>query len=214
MYSIKEIFYSLQGEGHHSGRAAVFVRFTGCNLWNGLERDKATSSCPFCDTDFVGIDGQNGGKYASAKFLADKINGLWHKKLNLSNNKVNPYVVFTGGEPLLQLDSALIEQMHNIGFEVAVETNGSLKAPDNIDWICVSPKANMELKIKSGNELKLLYPQKKLPPDNYTDLEFDIFYLQPIDVLGIDNKEKTLAYCLENPQWRYSVQLHKILDID
>jgi 7-carboxy-7-deazaguanine synthase (Cx14CxxC type) len=214
MYSIKEIFYSLQGEGHHSGRVAIFVRFAGCNLWNGLERDKANSSCPFCDTDFVGVDGQNGGKYPNAGLVAEKINNLWHGKSKYSNNKIIPYVVFTGGEPLLQLDSDLIDQMHNIGFEVAVETNGSLVAPDNIDWICVSPKADMELKIKSGNELKLLYPQAKLAPDKFTKLDFENFYLQPIDELGIDHKQKTLAFCLENPQWRYSLQLHKILDID
>jgi 7-carboxy-7-deazaguanine synthase len=213
MYNVKEIFYSLQGEGAQSGRPAVFCRFTGCNLWNGLERDKALSSCPFCDTDFVGVDGQGGGKFSTAVMLAQKINSFW--PLDKVNSKTNPYVVFTGGEPLLQLDTELIEQMHTLGFEIAVETNGSIEAPDNIDWLCVSPKADMQLKITSGNELKLLYPQKEVPPELYQHLEFEYYYLQAIDDQhASDNKQKTLQYCLANPQWFYSLQLHKILDID
>jgi len=210
MYSVKEIFYSLQGEGFHSGRAAVFCRFSGCNLWNGLMRDKASSACPFCDTDFVGVDGQNGGKFPTAIELAEKINSFWHQ-----SDLAKPYVVFTGGEPLLQLDSSLIEQMHDFGFEVAVETNGSITPPDNIDWLCVSPKANMELKATSGNELKLLFPQNKLPPESYQYLKFDYFYLQAIDdQKNKQNRQETLDYCLDNPQWHYSIQLHKILKID
>jgi len=211
MYSVKEIFYSLQGEGNHSGRPAVFCRFSGCNLWNGLERDKAGSACPFCDTDFVGVDGNGGGKFATAALLAQQLNRYWPGNAL----KGKPYVVFTGGEPLLQLDAALIEQMHDLGFEVAVETNGSIKAPENIDWLCVSPKANMELIITSGNELKLLFPQKQVQPENYQHLAFDFFYLQPIDnEQRIKNRQKTVDYCLENPQWHYSIQLHKILQIE
>jgi 7-carboxy-7-deazaguanine synthase len=210
MYSVKEIFYSLQGEGNHSGRAAVFCRFSGCNLWNGLERDKASSVCPFCDTNFVGVDGNGGGKFATASLLAQQLNNYWP-----SNAMGKPYVVFTGGEPLLQLDAEVIEQMHDLGFEVAVETNGSIKAPESIDWLCVSPKANMELIITSGNELKLLFPQKQVQPENYQHLAFDFFYLQAIDnEYAIINKQKTLDYCLKYPQWHYSIQLHKILKID
>jgi len=218
MYSVKEIFYSLQGEGAQSGRPAVFCRFTGCNLWNGLERDKASSSCPFCDTDFVGVDGQGGGKFSSADVLAEKINSYWPDTERQDSSRVNqarPYVVFTGGEPLLQLDSDLIKQMHHFGFEVAVETNGSIVPPENIDWLCVSPKTGMELKAKSGNELKILFPQNNVVPENYQNLSFEYFYLQPIDNEDAgQNKLKTLEYCLANPLWHYSVQLHKLLRID
>ncbi|MFK5984344.1 MAG: 7-carboxy-7-deazaguanine synthase [Pseudomonadota bacterium] len=212
MYSVKEIFYSLQGEGAQSGRAAVFCRFTGCNLWNGLERDKASSSCPFCDTDFVGVDGQAGGKFSSADLLAEQLHSFWPDN---ADAKAKPYVVFTGGEPLLQLDNALIDKMHQLGFEVAVETNGSIQVPENIDWICVSPKTNMDLKVTSGNELKLLFPQQQLAPESFQQLKFDYFYLQAIDDQNASsNKQKTLQYCLAHPQWFYSLQLHKILSID
>ncbi len=215
MYSVKEIFYSLQGEGLHGGRPAVFCRFSGCNLWSGREKDRATSVCPFCDTDFVGTNGQNGGKYPGAAELAEKIHSLWPETELTSN----PYVVFTGGEPLLQLDRILIDQMHHWGFEVAVETNGSIAAEpaviEGIDWLCVSPKADMELKINRGNELKLLYPQEKIQPESYEKLNFDYFFLQPIDdPQHRSNQQQTLSYCLRHPQWRYSVQLHKLLQID
>ncbi len=211
MYSIKEIFYSLQGEGAQSGRPAVFCRFTGCNLWNGLARDKAASACPFCDTDFVGVNGHGGGKFPNAEILAETIKTYWPKTLS---GKSKPYIVFTGGEPLLQLDASLINKMHQLGFEVAVETNGSIDVPENIDWICVSPKEKMQLKVIAGNELKLLYPQQ-LNPEDYQELNFDYFYLQAIDDENAkSNKQKTLDYCLSHPQWFYSIQLHKILAIE
>lgn len=209
-YSVKEVFFSLQGEGMQSGRAAVFCRFSGCNLWNGLTRDKSQSPCPFCDTDFVGVDGQNGGKFTSAKALATHIASFWPAP----GNGI-PYVVFSGGEPLLQLDQELIAQMHQLGFEVAVETNGSLPAPGGIDWLCVSPKRDMTLKITQANELKLLYPQTGIDPQDYIDLEVQYFFLQPVcDQNFAHNQHQTLTYCLTHPQWRYSAQLHKILQID
>jgi len=223
IFSVKEIFYSLQGEGARSGRPAVFCRFTGCNAWSGLDKDKATSACPFCDTDFVGVDGQGGGKYSN-KELVEKLTRLWPLNRPENNKMAKPYIVFTGGEPLLQLDAGLIDAMHNQGFEVAVETNGSLNAPENIDWICVSPKVGMDLIIKKGNELKLLYPQAMLKPELFTNLEFEQFFLQPIDdtnenegginCQATNHQKLTIDYCLKNPQWHYSFQLHKLLNID
>jgi 7-carboxy-7-deazaguanine synthase len=204
-YSVKEIFYSLQGEGLHSGRAAVFCRFTGCNLWSGRERDRKTASCQFCDTDFVGINGEGGGQFETAEALVDQV-----KKIGSSTS----FVVCTGGEPLLQLDSALIEGFHEAGFEIAIETNGTLKAPPGIDWISVSPKANTSLILKSGDELKLVYPQADAPPEIFQHLDFKYFFLQPLD--GPDREENTrkaLSYCLEHPQWRLSLQTHKLLEI-
>lgn len=207
-YKIKEIFYTLQGEGAQTGRPAVFCRFTGCNLWSGREEDRAKAICQFCDTDFWGMDGENGGKY-TADALADLIASLWPQA-----GGGRPYVVCTGGEPLLQLDEALIASLHAHGFEVAVETNGTQPAPAGLDWICVSPKAGTELVLTSGDELKLVYPQSGAEPERYTHLDFDHFFLQPMD--GPEqaaNVQHCLAYCLAHPQWRLSLQTHKILAI-
>ena len=214
MYSVKEAFYTLQGEGGQAGRASVFCRFTGCNLWSGREKDRASSICRFCDTDFIGTDGQNGGRFRKADELAEHIAGLWPRQ----TDHARPYVVFTGGEPLLQLDRALIEAMHKRGFEIAVETNGTLPAPEGIDWLCVSPKGRAELKQLSGNELKLVYPQADAPPEHFMTLEFDHFFLQPMDLAPRGEKGNTMAstvaYCMANPQWRLSLQTHKIAGID
>lgn len=215
MYSVKEAFYSLQGEGAQAGRASVFCRFSGCNLWSGRGRDRATSRCRFCDTDFVGVDGQNGGRFASAADLADHLVGLWPDM----RAPGTPYVVFTGGEPLLQLDSALIETMHACGFEVAVETNGTLRPPPGIDWLCVSPKGGETLKVLSGDELKLVYPQRDSSPQRFEDLDFRHFFLQPMDASPAGASTATpvadtLAYCLAHPRWRLSLQTHKTLEID
>ena len=209
MYKVKEIFYTLQGEGFHAGRPAVFCRFSGCNLWSGREEDRHKAICKFCDTDFWGMDGENGGKY-SAEELSEKVMSLWPK--NVENSK--PFVVCTGGEPMLQLDEKLINSFHRIGLEIAVETNGTIEPPDGIDWICVSPKANTEIVIKKGNELKLVYPQASAEPEKYEGFDFDHFFLQPMDSPDIqENTQKTLAYCLQNPQWSLSLQTHKILNI-
>lgn len=208
-YKIKEIFYTLQGEGAQSGRPAVFCRFSGCNLWSGREQDRHKAICQFCDTDFWGTDGLNGGRYAGAQVLAEKIASLWP---DLSAGK--PYVVCTGGEPLLQLDEPLVEALHALGFEVAVETNGTVEAPAGIDWICVSPKAGTELLIQAGHELKLVYPQAGAEPERYERLDFRHFYLQPMD--GLDREHNTrlsLDYCLRHPKWKLSLQTHKILNI-
>ncbi|MBF0263856.1 MAG: 7-carboxy-7-deazaguanine synthase [Gammaproteobacteria bacterium] len=211
MYTVKEIFYSLQGEGARSGRPAVFCRFSGCNAWSGREQDKADSACPFCDTDFVGINGQNGGKYET-KALVEKILSLWPED---NNAKAKPYIVFTGGEPLLQLDDQLVQLMKANNFEVAVETNGSLEVPEGIDWICVSPKKSLQQMVVSGQELKLLYPQTELLPELFIGQAFDHFFLQAIDDENYtDNVNKTVDYCLNHPQWSYSFQLHKLLKID
>ena len=209
-YKIKEIYYTLQGEGAHTGRAAVFCRFSGCNLWSGREEDRHKAICKFCDTDFWGIDGENGGKYATPKDLAIKINSLWPKE-----NKIGqPYVVFTGGEPLLQLDQKAVDALHEIGFEIAIETNGTLEPPKGIDWICMSPKAGTEIKVTKGNELKLVFPQPGAEPEKFDDLDFEYFYLQPMDGLLVEENTKlTLRYCLEHPQWNMSLQTHKLLDI-
>lgn len=213
MYSVKEAFYTLQGEGVQAGRASVFCRFTGCNLWSGREQDRAKAQCDFCDTDFVGTDGQNGGKFATAEALAAHLASLWPHH----DSRVIPYVVFTGGEPLLQLDAALIDAMHAAGFEIGVETNGTLAAPDGIDWLCVSPKGETVLAQTSGDELKLVYPQSDAPPERFTALDFHHFFLQPMDtaaVGGDDVTAETVAYCLSHPQWRLSLQTHKITGID
>ena len=207
-YAVKELFKTLQGEGGQSGRAAVFCRFAGCNLWSGLERDRTTAVCQFCDTDFVGLDGEGGGRFATAGDLARSIAAAW------GVGQERRYVVFTGGEPLLQLDAGLIAAVHELGFEIAVETNGTIAAPAGIDWICVSPKAGAPLVQISGQELKLVYPQKGPPPGYFETLDFQHFFLQPMD--GADraaNTQAAVAYCLENPRWRISIQTHKVMGI-
>lgn len=213
MYSVKEMFYTLQGEGAHAGRPAVFCRFTGCNLWSGREQDRANAICNFCDTDFIGTNGQNGGKFATAEALANRIKSFW------TTPEGTPYVVFTGGEPALQLDEPLVTAMHAVGFEIAVETNGTKPLPQNIDWICVSPKSTAEVIIQQGNELKLVYPQIDAMPEKFSALDFEHFYLQPMDDL-IDkpkqknNTQEAIAYCMRHPQWKLSLQTHKIIGID
>ena len=207
-YTVKEIFKTLQGEGAHAGRPAVFCRFTGCNLWSGREQDRATAICKFCDTDFVGTDGPGGGRFENAADLARAIGEAW------ASNALQRFVVFTGGEPLLQLDAALIEAVHRLGFEIAVETNGTQDAGNGIDWICVSPKAGAPLKQRNGDELKLVYPQAGIDPAEFFDLQFDHFWLQPMD--GPDRAANTaaaIAYCLTHPHWRLSVQMHKLVGI-
>tara|TARA_B100000965_G_scaffold393673_1_gene404886 strand:+ start:382 stop:1014 length:633 start_codon:yes stop_codon:yes gene_type:complete len=209
MYTVKEIYYTIQGEGFHSGRAAVFVRFTGCNLWSGHEEDRENAICNFCDTDFIGTDGPGGGKFRNATELTKKIVSHWP-----SNSNINKFVVFTGGEPLLQLNESLIEALHLKRFKIAVETNGTIKAPENIDWICVSPKAGKELRITEGNELKLVYPQSGVDPLQYEKLKFDHFSLQPMDnEKQKENTEKAIKYCHEHPSWRLSLQTHKFIGI-
>lgn len=210
-YSVKELYYTLQGEGAQAGRPAVFLRFAGCNLWSGLERDRAGAICDFCDTDFVGVDGPGGGKFPDAESLAAAVAEAWPKG---EVSEKGGYVVCTGGEPLLQLDAALIEALHARGFEVGVETNGTIAAPAGLDWICVSPKADAPLVQTSGHELKLVYPQQKAAPARFASLSFDFFFLQPMD--GPSREANTLAaidYCKANPQWRLSLQTHKMLGI-
>ncbi|BAP55228.1 7-cyano-7-deazaguanine reductase [Thioploca ingrica] len=208
-YIVKEIFYTLQGEGLHTGRAAVFCRFSGCNLWSGRELDRAKAICPFCDTDFVGIDGQGGGKFNSAQALVEQVVAHWPWQL-----PGHPYVVCTGGEPLLQLDNALIEAFHQAGLEVAVETNGTLPLPPGIDWVCVSPKAQAPLVVQSGDELKLVFPQVDALPDKFQQLNFKYFFLQPLaDSQQVENTRLAVHYCLKHPQWRLSLQTHKWLEI-
>ena len=209
VYSVKERYFTLQGEGAQTGRAAVFLRFAGCNLWTGLERDRAGAVCQFCDTDFIGTDGSGGGKFRSAEALADHVAAGWPAETGGV-----PYVVCTGGEPLLQIDTALIDALHARGFEVAVETNGTIEVPPGVDWVCVSPKAGAPLVVRSGDELKLVHPQDGAPPERYADLDFDHFLLQPMD--GPDraaNTELAIRYCLEHPGWRLSTQTHKVLGI-
>src|SRR5476651_995086 len=206
-YSVKEIYYTLQGEGAHTGRAAVFLRFAGCNLWTGLERDRATAVCRFCDTDFVGTDGPGGGKFATADELAIAVAEKWQ-------GGGRPYVVCTGGEPLLQLDEAAVATLHAAGFEIGVETNGTQVPPHGIDWICVSPKANADLVLKRGDELKLIYPQSGAEPERYADLAFEHFFLQPMDDPMRDaNTAAAIGYCLQHPKWRLSLQTHKLIGI-
>lgn len=214
-YAVKEIVYTLQGEGAQAGRAAVFCRFAGCNLWTGQESDRATATCQFCDTDFVGTDGPGGGKFASAIDLAAAIESCWRPAPgNHSTPSARPLVVFTGGEPALQLDVELIDRLHVKNFEVAIETNGTLELPRGIDWICVSPKAGTTLKIDSGDEIKLIYPQPGAEPERFAELAFEHFYLQPLDSPDrAANSRATVDYCLAHPQWRISLQTHKILGI-
>jgi 7-carboxy-7-deazaguanine synthase (Cx14CxxC type) len=209
-YSVKEAFYTLQGEGGQTGRAAVFCRFAGCNLWSGREADRDQAVCRFCDTDFVGTDGMGGGKFDSAEAMAAHVASLWPA----SSSAGQPLVVCTGGEPLLQLDELLIAALHQRGFEIAVETNGTQSAPAGIDWLCVSPKAGAELVLTSGTELKLVFPQPGAMPDRFAHLDFKLFYLQPMD--GLERTRNTrlaLEYCLAHPQWRLSVQTHKAVGI-
>jgi 7-carboxy-7-deazaguanine synthase (Cx14CxxC type) len=209
-YAVKEIFYTLQGEGAQAGRAAVFCRFAGCNLWSGREADRSAAVCKFCDTDFLGVDGQGGGKFDSAKDLAAAIEEKWPKDSSLGKR----FVVCTGGEPLLQLDAGLIAALHACDFQIAVETNGTVAAPEGLDWICVSPKAGTELVQQSGDELKLVYPQVEADPSEFEALGFRHFFLQPMDVPSrAVNTELALRYCLRHPQWRLSLQTHKILGI-
>jgi 7-carboxy-7-deazaguanine synthase (Cx14CxxC type) len=215
-YSVKELFYTLQGEGAQAGRAAVFCRFAGCNLWTGREQDRATAVCTFCDTDFVGTNGEGGGKFATADALADTIAKAWPRggEGNPSHDRGKPYVVCTGGEPLLQLDTPLIAALHAHGFEVAVETNGTQPAPPGLDWICVSPKADAPLVLTSGHELKLVYPQPLALPERFAGLDFQHFFLQPMDsVLKREHTKAAVAYCMQHPQWRLSVQMHKVVGI-
>lgn len=210
-YSIKEIFYTLQGEGANTGRSAVFCRFTGCNLWSGHEETRASAVCQFCDTDFVGTNGTNGGRFASAAEVALKVRANWPTP---PSSLVHPLVVCTGGEPLLQLDDELVAAFHEAGFEVAIETNGTRSAPAMVDWICVSPKAGAELVLRAGHELKLIFPQPGAGPELYEHLDFQHFYLQPMDGMEREhNTQLALQYCLQHPQWRLSLQTHKLLNI-
>ena len=209
MYSIKEIFYTLQGEGANAGRAAIFCRFTGCNLWSGREKDRDRAICKFCDTDFVGTDGTMGGRYKTAEALVEAMQGLWP-----NNQKKNKFVVLTGGEPLLQVDSSLIKQLHEHDFEVAVETNGTIPLPNGIDWVCVSPKQGAKLRVTKGNEIKIVYPQIGLRLVEFENMSFDHFFLQPMDnVDRVGNTNLCVNACLENPKWRLSVQTHKEIGI-
>ncbi len=210
-YAVKEIYYTLQGEGAQTGRPAVFLRFAGCNLWTGREADRAAAVCSFCDTDFVGTDGPGGGKFRTPEALARAVAAQWPGP---RTGQARPYVVCTGGEPLLQLDAPLVEALHAEGFEVAVETNGTQRPPPGLDWICMSPKAGAPVVLTHGDELKLVYPQPGAPPERYIHLAFDHFFLQPMD--GPDraaNTQAALRYCLAHPQWRLSLQTHKILAI-
>jgi 7-carboxy-7-deazaguanine synthase len=208
-YSAKEVFLTVQGEGGQAGRPAIFLRFAGCNLWSGLERDRETAVCTFCDTDFVGTNGDGGGKFKAADLLADHVAGMWRGR-----DGDPKLVVCTGGEPLLQLDGPLIEALHARGFEIAIESNGTLAAPEGIDWICISPKADAPVIQASGHELKLVYPQALAMPDRFEHLDFERFWLQPMD--GPDQAANTAAaieYCLTHPQWRLSVQTHKYIGV-
>jgi 7-carboxy-7-deazaguanine synthase len=207
-YAVKEIFMTLQGEGAQAGRAAVFCRFAGCNLWSGREQDRPHATCRFCDTDFVGTDGTLGGRYASAEALADAISGQW------SGRDLDRFTVLTGGEPLLQLDTALIAALHGRGFAIAIETNGTIEPPEGLDWICVSPKAGSELVIRRGHELKLVYPQQGARPEDFANLAFARFSLQPMDGPEVAaNIAAAIDYCLRHPKWRLSLQTHKTLGI-
>jgi 7-carboxy-7-deazaguanine synthase len=207
-YSVKEIFLTLQGEGGQAGKAAVFCRFAGCNLWSGREQDRATAVCTFCDTDFVGVDGVGGGKFTTAQALVAAVDAAW------TGPQSDKLVVCTGGEPLLQLDAPLIDALHAAGFMIAVETNGTLPAPDDIDWICVSPKAQSTIVQTRGQELKLVYPQPGVDPARFEGLDFERFFLQPMDSADqAANTQAAVAYCLAHPRWRLSVQTHKYLGL-
>lgn len=207
-YAVKEIFKTLQGEGAHAGRAAVFCRFSGCNLWSGREEDRAAAVCRFCDTDFVGTDGPGGGKFADARALVAAIAAEW------GEDRADRFIVFTGGEPMLQIDDALLAEAHAAGFECAVETNGTLQPNDKLDWICVSPKAGSEIVATRGDELKLVYPQDGMMPEAVAGLDFAHFWLQPMDgPEAAENTAAAVAYCLEHPRWRLSLQTHKLIGI-
>ncbi len=208
-YSIKEIFYTLQGEGTHAGRPAVFCRFSGCNLWSGREEDRSSAICQFCDTDFVGTDGEGGGKFKTPQAVAARINALWPE-----TDEGHKFVVFTGGEPLLQLDEPLLDAMHDAGFEVAIETNGTLPVPAGVDWICVSPKMGSQLVVKKGDELKVVIPQFGQDLKAYEALEFTHHYLQAMDgPLLQDNLRIAIEFCKAHPKWKLSLQTHKLLQI-
>ncbi|MFZ6862523.1 7-carboxy-7-deazaguanine synthase [Undibacterium sp. Ji67W] len=208
-YSVKEIFYTLQGEGNHAGRPAVFCRFSGCNLWTGREEDRSSAVCQFCDTDFVGTDGEGGGKFKQAQELAATIDALWPQSYAPSK-----YVVFTGGEPLLQLDAVLIEAMHAVGFEIAIETNGTLPVPDGVDWVCVSPKMGSQLVVHKGNEIKVVIPQVGQDMAAYANLDFEHYFVQAMDgPLRDENLRRAIDFCKQHPQWKLSLQTHKLLQI-
>ena len=219
-YSVKEIFYTLQGEGAQAGRPAVFCRFSGCNLWSGREEDRASAACHFCDTDFVGTDGVGGGKFQDAKALAQRIAAEWPSPSPAVSPTPHRFVVLTGGEPLLQVDATLTEALHSEGFTIAVETNGTQAAPPGIDWLCVSPKGQAPLVLKKGQELKLVYPQAQADPTQFEDLDFEFFYLQPLDPRSaspqpsqVSPTQACIDYCRTHPQWRLSLQTHKWLGI-
>ena len=209
MYTVKEIFYTLQGEGANAGTPAVFCRFSGCNLWSGREADRAQAACNFCDTDFVGTDGPGGGRFSDADELAAAVERAWP-----ADDARHRFVVCTGGEPLLQLDPAAVEALHRRGFRVAIETNGTLAPPAGIDWVCVSPKAGVALAVGRGDELKLVFPQPDAPPERFESLDFTHFFLQPMDgPARADNTREAVAYCLEHPRWRLSIQAHKFIGV-
>ncbi|MEO1657019.1 MAG: 7-carboxy-7-deazaguanine synthase [Pseudomonadota bacterium] len=206
-YSVKEAYLTLQGEGAQTGRAAVFLRFAGCNLWSGREQDRASAICTFCDTDFVGTDGEDGGRFATAEALAKHVASFWP-------GSGKPYVICTGGEPALQLDAPLVDALHKEGFEIGIETNGTLPLPTGIDWICVSPKADTDIVITNGDELKLVYPQENVDPLRFSALDFTHFFLQPMDSdRQAENIAATADYCRKNPAWRLSLQTHKLIGI-
>ena len=210
-YAVKEIFYSLQGEGAHAGRPAIFCRFTGCNLWSGKEKHRANAICSFCDTDFVGTDGEGGGNFESAEILVKEIKSFWPESLS---DSVRPYVICTGGEPLLQLNDELINAFHSEDMEVAIETNGTLPVPEGVDWVCVSPKSGSEVIVHSGNEIKLVFPQVGHQPADFINHQFDYFFLQPMFEEGQNtNIEQTVKYCLDHPRWSLSLQTHKLLGL-
>ena len=210
-YAVKEIFYSLQGEGAHAGRPAIFCRFTGCNLWSGQEKHRADAVCQFCDTDFVGTDGDGGGSFKNAVALAKAVVSYWPESIT---DIIHPYVICTGGEPLLQLDKDLIEAFHNEGVEVAIETNGTIPVPEGIDWVCVSPKSGSTVVVEQGDEIKLVYPQEGHQPSDFVHLNFEHFFLQPMfDEDENDHVKETIEYCLTHPRWSLSLQSHKLLGL-
>ena len=210
-YAVKEIFYSLQGEGAHAGRPAIFCRFTGCNLWSGHEKHRADAVCQFCDTDFVGTDGDGGGSFKNAEDLAKAVVSYWPDSIT---DVIHPYVICTGGEPLLQLDKDLIEAFHNEGAEVAIETNGTLPVPEDIDWVCVSPKSGSTVVVEQGDEIKLVYPQEGHQPSDFVHLNFEHFFLQPMfDEDENEHVKATIEYCLTHPRWSLSLQSHKLLGL-
>ena len=210
-YAVKEIFYSLQGEGAHAGRPAIFCRFTGCNLWSGQEKHRADAVCQFCDTDFVGTDGDGGGSFTNAVALAKAVVSYWPESIT---DVIHPYVICTGGEPLLQLDKDLIEAFHNEGVELAIETNGTLPVPEGVDWVCVSPKSGSTVVVEEGDEIKLVYPQEGHQPSDFVHLNFEHFFLQPMfDEDENEHVKATIEYCLTHPRWSLSLQSHKLLGL-